>query len=115
MSGSFDHYLPLRVWRVIFVLDALIKSFLAYLSIAVATLGLIIMSGIEAIVPIILAGISLSSLHFVCLYLAIRFIARFKSKYVPGYRARFLLLLIFANILFAAILTAFLSLGGDIL
>ena len=115
MRYGFDDYCSLRLWRVIFVLDVLIKSSLIYLSAAVTTLGLIIMSGLEPVVPIILVGFSLSSLHFICLYIAIRFIARFKLRYVPSDRAGFLLLLVFANVLFAAILTAFLSLGGDIL
>lgn len=115
MSYGFDAYLSVWQWRVIFVLDVLVKSSLIYLSVAVTTLGLIIMSGFEPIMPIILVGISISSLHFLCLYFAIRFIARLELRYVELYRAKFFLLLVFSNILFAAILTVVLSVNSGIL
>lgn len=114
MSYGFDAYLSVRQWRVMFVLDVLSKSSLIYLSAAVTTLGLIITSGFEPIVPIILVGISISSLHFLCLYFAIRLIARFKLNHVESNLARFALLLVFANTLFVAILTVVLSVNGGI-
>jgi hypothetical protein len=114
MSYGFDAYLSVWQWRVIFVLDVLIKSSLIYLSAAVTTLGLIITSGFEPIVPIILVGISISSLHFLCLYFAIRFIEQFKLNHVESNLARFALLLLFSNILFVAILTVVLSVNGGI-
>jgi len=114
MGYGFDAYLSVWQWRVIFVLDVLGKSSLIYLSAAVTTLGLIIKSGFEPIVPIILVGISISSLHFLCLYFAIRLIARFKLNHVESNIARFGLLLVFANTLFVAMLTVVLSVRGGI-
>lgn len=114
MSYGFDAYLSVWQWRVIFVLDVLIKSSLIYLSAAVITLGLIITSGFEPIAPIILVGISISGLHFLSLYFAIRFIERFKLNHVESNLARFALLLVFANILFVAILAVVLSVDGGI-
>lgn len=114
VSYGFERYFSAWQWRLIFVLDVLVKSSLIYLSAAVATLGLIILSGFEPIVPIVLVGISISGLHFLCCYFAIRVIERFKLKHVDLHRARFPLLLFFANFLFAAILAVILSVGGEI-
>lgn len=71
MSYAFGAYLPAWQWRVIFVTDVLIKSLLIYASAAVTTLGLMIVSGFEPVMPIILVAISISSLHFICLYFAL--------------------------------------------
>lgn len=114
MSYGFDTYLTSWQWRIVFVLDVLIKSSLIYLSAAVTTLGLIITGGFEPIVPIILAGISISGLHFLCIYFAIRFVARCKLDHVESSFARFASLLTFSNILFVAIITAVLSVNGSI-
>jgi hypothetical protein len=114
MSYGFDAYLSVSQWRVIFVMDVLIKSSLIYLSAAVTTLGLIITSGFEPIVPIILVGISISSLHFLCLYFAIRVIAQFNLNHVESNFLRFVRLLVFANIFFVAILTVVLSVNSSI-
>ena len=115
MSYGFDAYLSVWQWRVIFILDVLIKSSLIYLSATVTTLGLTITSGFEPIVPIILVGLSISGLHFLCLYFAIRFIAQYKLNHVTSSLARFALLLVLANILFVAIFTVVLSVNGSIL
>jgi hypothetical protein len=114
MSYGFDAYLPAWQWRVIFVLDVLIKSSLIYLSVAAITLGLIITSGFEPIVPLILMGIAISGLHFLCLYVAIRFVARLKLSQSGSRRAKFSLVLVFANVLFGTILAVVLSVTGDI-
>lgn len=73
---------------MIFVTDVLIKSLLIYASAAVTTLGLIIVSGFEPVMPIILVAISISSLHFICLYFAIRVIARYRLNDVESNFAR---------------------------
>jgi hypothetical protein len=114
MSYGFDAYLSVWQWRVIFVLDVLIKSSLIYLSVAAVTLGLIITGGFEPIVPLILIGIAIAGLHFLCLYSAIRFVARLKLNQSESRRAKFLAMLAFANILFGAILAVVLSVTGDI-
>jgi hypothetical protein len=115
MSFGLDAYLSVAQWRAIFVLDVLIKSSLVYLSVAVTTLGLIIKSGFEPIVPLILMGISISGLHFLCLYFAIRIVARLKLNQSGSSRARLLLVLVFANMLFGGILAVVLSVTGGIL
>lgn len=114
MSYGFDAYLSIRQLRIIFVLDVLIKSLPIYLSVAAITLGLIITSGFEPIVPLILIGIAISGLHFLCLYFAIRFVGWLKLSQSGSRRAKFFLVLVFANILFGAILAIVLSVAGDI-
>lgn len=113
MSYGFDRYCSTWQWRIIFVLDVIIKSSLIYLSAAITTLGLIFLAGFEPIVPIVLIGISISGLHFLCLFFAIRLVERCGLDRVESHRTKFLLLLVFAYILFSVTLTLVLSLGGS--
>ena len=114
MSYGFERYFSAWQWRLFFVLDVLVKSSLIYLANALISFGLIILSGLEPLVPIVLMGISISGLHFLCFYFAIRLIARLELRHGQLHRAKSLLLLVVANVLFAVILAVVLSVSGRI-
>ena len=97
-------------WRAIVVLDVVIKAGLIYLSAAFVTLGLIVKSGLEPVIPFILMAASVSSLNFLCLFFGNRFVAWLeRNQFQPPGAIRFSLVLIFANALFVVVFTALMS------
>lgn len=97
-------------WRAIVVLDVVIKAGLIYLSATFVTLGLIMKSGVEPVVPIILMAASVSSLNLLCLFFGNRFVAWLESNNFQSAGAvRFIIVLIFANALFVVVFTALMS------
>lgn len=102
-------------WRVAVVLDVLLKTALLYVTMVVVSLGTVILGGFDFVLPIFLMAASLSSLHFLCLFFGSRFVARLESTNAKlAHALKFVLVLVFANILFIISFTAVLSFNRNI-
>jgi hypothetical protein len=102
-------------WRVIFVLDVLIKASLMYATAVMITLGLIVLSGFGPLMPVVLMAASLSALHLLSIFFGNRFADRVEGKgtKLPA-GLKFWFVLIFSNILFVVSFALILSLGRDV-
>jgi len=102
-------------WWSAFVLDVLIKAALIYWQAALVTLGTITLQRLEPLIPFILMAVSLSGLHFLCLFFGNRFVGSLRATNVQRSRPlKFVLVLIFANVLFIVSFAAILSVSGSI-
>lgn len=102
-------------WRVIFVLDVLIKASLMYAVAVTITLGLIVLSGFGPLMPVVLMAASLSALHLLSIFFGSRFADWLEGKKVKlSAIQKFWLVLIFSNIVFVVSFALISSLGTGV-
>lgn len=102
-------------WWAAFILDVVIKTALIYWSAALITLGMIAAGGFEPVIACLVLAASLSSLHFLCLFLGGRFVESLEEANIRRSRLlRFVLVLISANVIFISSLVALLSVSGGV-
>jgi hypothetical protein len=100
-------------WRAAFVLDVLFKFMLAYGGAILASLGLVVLVGIEYVVEFSIVAVAMASLNVVYLLLGQRAVAAIDwpmIAYRPILRA--ILVLICGNAMFAGSLIALFSFQG---
>jgi hypothetical protein len=102
-------------WRALFILDTLIKALSIFGPAVLFSLGTIMLGGIFALVFFILLGAGVSGLHCLCLFLGSGIVTRLVATYPKLPQSlKFLLVLIVANLLFAASWTVLMSVGHGI-
>lgn len=101
-----------RRWRSVFVVDVILKFLLLYGGAILASLGMIVMGGIEPAIYFVIFAAALAVLNVMCLMLGSRLVASFRCPLMMQYPALWTVAVaICATGMFGGILAALFGLG----